>query len=78
MKKSTGDIIFVIGLFLLLVQFFMFEAMLNKGMPIFPHSVSLGQLIFDLISNFWRYLIGIVGLIMAIVGAKHMNKANKK
>lgn len=71
MKNSTRDIIFGIGLLLMLIDVFVIDGIYQKGMLINPRWVNFATLIYDLGYWFGLLFIGIVGLVMVIISAKY-------
>ena len=72
-KKITGaDILFVVGGLLVLIQAFITEAMMQKGMLIFPQIVNLATFVYSLMYSLGYFFFGIIGLVMLIIGLVNM------
>lgn len=77
-KNKTGDILLLVGLFLVIIQVFVTDNMLENGTLIIPQYVNLATAIYDLIYWFGFSFVGIVGLVMAIIGFVMINRTDKK
>ena len=78
MKKSTNNIIFILGLLLIIGQAALLDSMLQKGILIIPKFVNFATLLYDLCYWFGFCFFGIIGLVLTIIGAVYMNKTEKK
>ena len=78
MKKTTTNILFIVGLLLIIIQVFILDHMLQNGTLVVPQSSNLATFIYDVF--YWIGLcpLGIIGLVMTIIGAVYMNKSEKQ
>ena len=71
MKNKTRDFLFIIGLILILFNIFIVDGIYQKGLLYFPSVSNFATLIYALCYGFGLFLVGIIGLVMVIISARH-------
>jgi hypothetical protein len=71
-EKAIGEILFIVGGLLVLIHAFITEAMMQKGMLIFPQIVNLATFVYSLMYSLGYFFFGIIGLVMLIIGLVNM------
>ena len=70
MKNLTRDIVFGVGLLLILIDVFVIDGLYQKGVLIVPEWVNLATFIYDSAYWFGLLFVGIIGLVMVIISAR--------
>ena len=73
-KSSLTNIIFILGLLLIIVQCFIFESMLHKGLLPSLQYVNFSVLIYDLCYLLGIGFLGLVGVVLTVIGAIRLHK----